>query len=266
MGSHGKESKHGFEAPVVPSAPFGIPPVEGGPMRPFLPCLALLALASPVARGAASAPTTASPRYQLPPKELIDLVDAPAPPVARLDPTRTRLVLMEPRTLPPISEVAAEELRLAGLRVNPRTHGPSRGNAFVRLTLVRIADGVQTTVSGVPPKSPIADVAWAPDGSRLAFTVTEEHGIALWTADAQSGRATRLTEARLNAMFGEGRGFGGGQAGPCRWLPDSSGLVCRFVPSSRGARPQSVETPDGPIIKESTGRKAPARTNPNLLT
>src|SRR5262247_4322303 len=122
-------------------------------MRPFLPCLALFALVSPVARGANSAPTPASPRYQLPPKELIDLVDASAPPVARLDPTRTRLVLMEPRTLPSISEVAAEELRLAGLRINPRTNGPSRGNAVVRLTLVRIADGAQTAVSGLPPKS-----------------------------------------------------------------------------------------------------------------
>src|SRR5439155_8032134 len=140
-----------------------------------LPILAVLALSPSDARGAASQAAPAPPRYQLPPKALIDLIDAPAPPTARLDPTRTRLVLLQPRTLPPISEVAAEELRLAGLRVNPRTNGPSRGNYVIRMSLVRIADGVETKVSGLLPGALIADVAWAPDGSRLAFTVTEKN-------------------------------------------------------------------------------------------
>src|SRR5207248_3296921 len=100
-------------------------------------CLALALLAS-AARATAAEPPNAPLKYQVPPKPIADLVDAPLSPRANVDPTRTRLLLEEPRALPPISEVAAEELRLAGVRINPRTNGPSRGEHFVRLTLLRI--------------------------------------------------------------------------------------------------------------------------------
>jgi dipeptidyl aminopeptidase/acylaminoacyl peptidase len=49
------------------------------------------------------------------------------------------------------------------------------------------------------------------------------------------------------------------------WLPSSDGLVVRTVPASRGEAPAEETTPTGPVVQESTGEAAPARTYQDLL-
>ena len=71
-------------------------------------------------------PMSAEDRYMTPPPELAQLVDAPLTPAVTASPDGTVLVLLDRPSLAPISELAEEELRIAGLRINPRTNGPSR--------------------------------------------------------------------------------------------------------------------------------------------
>ncbi|MFX8410532.1 hypothetical protein ABTL60_19900, partial [Acinetobacter baumannii] len=59
--------------------------------------------------------------YQLPPAELQAVVDAPRGPVFNMGPQRKTAVLLTLPGLPGIADVAQPELRLAGLRINPRT-------------------------------------------------------------------------------------------------------------------------------------------------
>src|SRR5205823_1219071 len=82
-----------------------------------------------------AAPLPAQPGYQKPPKAIADVLDAAPFPQASVSPARDRLLLAEGVRYPSIAELAEPMLRLAGLRINPRTHGPARPPHFVALTL-----------------------------------------------------------------------------------------------------------------------------------
>ena len=79
---------------------------------------------------AASALAQSSITYQRPPKAIADLLEAPPTPLVLVSPEvekRPRTLLIEqPGGLLTIADLAQPELRLAGLRFNPRTNGPSR--------------------------------------------------------------------------------------------------------------------------------------------
>src|SRR2546423_4955441 len=48
-------------------------------------------------------------------------------------------------------------------------------------------------------------------------------------------------------------------------MPDSQNLLVQPVPSNRGNSPAELRIPDGPIIQESDGKRAPAATYEDLL-
>jgi dipeptidyl aminopeptidase/acylaminoacyl peptidase len=198
-----------------------------------------------------------APVYRVPSPELEALVDAPLTPATSVGPAGQTMVLMEVPGLLTIDDLSQPELRLAGLRLNPRTNGPSRARYFTSLTLSRLADGRQTPVTGLPEEPRIGSVRWSPDGARLAFTLTRENGIELWVADVATGEARALTDARLVVLP---------QSAAFEWLPDGRTLVARLVPSERGTPPPAVDVPSGPVIQENVGRVAPARTYQDLLT
>src|SRR4051812_32510625 len=97
--------------------------------------LALL-LALPAA--AATAPAPADTAYRTPPQVLVDIIDAPPTPGVTIDPHRQWLLVLDRPSLPPIAELAERELRLAGMRIRPRTHAPSRAGYVTGLRLVRL--------------------------------------------------------------------------------------------------------------------------------
>ena len=58
--------------------------------------------------------------YMKPPQEIIDLVDIPPEPNLSFSPDRTKVLqLYKPSPLPPISELARRELKLAGKCFKP---------------------------------------------------------------------------------------------------------------------------------------------------
>src|SRR5690348_8919415 len=102
--------------------------------------------------------------YRMPPRAIADLIDAPITPEVSVGPDRQWMLLMEPANLVPIEELAQPELRLAGLRFNPRTNGPSRSPYSIRLTLQRIAGGSEKVIAGLPAEPRLRHVNWSPDG------------------------------------------------------------------------------------------------------
>ncbi len=197
------------------------------------------------------------PAYQAPPPELAALVDAPPPPAVRLSPDRSHMLLMSRPALPSIAELAAPELGLAGLRINPRANGPSRATTYDGLSLQRVAEGAEPmAVTGLPAAPRIRNADWNPGGRHVAFTLDLEDGIALYVADAETGRARRVTDRVLNDAA-PGAAFA--------WIPREDALVVRAVPEGRRAAPEEPAVPAGPTVQETAGEAAPARTYQNLL-
>jgi dipeptidyl aminopeptidase/acylaminoacyl peptidase len=191
--------------------------------------------------------------YRQPTPSIARVLDAPQTPVVLTSPDRTRLLLLSRPALPAIEEVAAPEVRLAGVRLNPRTNASSRLATYTGLAVVPIAGGAEQRIE-LPSGLRISNVTWSPDGRRIAFTGQEGPGLSLWVAEPGSG-ARKLVEPRLNGAFG----------GPCEWLPSSDALVCSAIVEGRGAEPTPPAAPVGPVVQETDGRVAPNRTYEDLL-
>ena len=203
---------------------------------------------------AQSAPSTSG--YLLPPKAIVDILDAAPTPTVVVGPNRQMLALLERKSMPGIADLAEPIHRIAGARINPRTNGRQlRTGAATAITLKTIADGADKKVV-MPPNANAGDLAFSPDGKHLSFTNTKSNGIELWVADTASGQSRLVSGAdRLNAAAAE----------PCDWLDDSVTLVCTTVPAGRGPAPAEARVPAGPNVQENLGKASPAPTIQDML-
>ncbi len=195
--------------------------------------------------------------YQMPPAAIAGLIDAAPTPGISLSPDNRWMMLLEREELPSIEEVAQEELRLAGVRINPRTNGPSRVSHFSGIGIRPLAaDGKEIPIQGLPENLKITNASWSPDGSSIAFLQTTNEGVELWVIELASAKARRLTGSVVNAALQ------GGYA----WLSDSKALIFKQIPANRGAIPAKLEAPLGPTIQSNEGEAAPVRTYQDLLS
>ena len=195
-----------------------------------------------------------SNRYQRPPKEITDILDVGPTPGISLSPTREFLLLIERANYPPIEDLAAPMLKLAGLRINPHTNGQHLAPRGTGLILQTIATGEQRRVV-VPEGVNIGFQGWSPNGKLLAFTITTDNAIQLWVASVMDIIARQIGGLTINGAYGV----------PVQWLPDSSGLLVQAIIHDRGGPPVQPKAPLGPAIEESSGRSGPVRTYQDLL-
>jgi len=193
--------------------------------------------------------------YQLPPREIIDLVDAPATPGMSISPDNTSVLLSHRPDRPTIDQLAAPELRLAGLRFNPVTLGTTSPGFITGLTLTNLDGTNHREVTGLPSNVRIGNVSWSRNSKYVAFTHTAEDGIELWVADVASATARQLTGRIVNDVLGQ----------TFNWLPDSRNIVFSAVVEGRGPAPQRPKVAKGPVVQESVGRRAAVRTFQDLL-
>lgn len=214
-----------------------------------LAALALLCLV-------ATPPLAAQAGYRQPADAIARILDAPATPTVLTSPDRSTMVLLERPGLPSIAEISAPEYRVAGIRLDPRTSGPSRQNPARGLSVQPMTGGVPTPIAmNLPRDAGISYAAWSPSGRSLAFVVSTDDALTLWVADVAARRARQVSDRRLNAVLGA----------PCAWMDDAE-LACRLVPSGRGAEPEAPTVPAGPIVQEAlSGRADRVATYQDLL-
>ena len=199
--------------------------------------------------------------YQKAPAAIEQLLDAPAIPTARLSPDRTILLVEQPATFPTIADVAQARFRLAGLRFNPATSGPSAASYNDGLKLQPANGGTAKEIAGLPARLKASNALWSPDSRHVAFVQKSDAsavggaGLALYVIDIATARAHRVGLAKLNAVLGA----------PCAWMPNSAGLLCKVVPAARPAAPKVSDIPTGPNIEENLGRVSPAPTFEDML-
>jgi dipeptidyl aminopeptidase/acylaminoacyl peptidase len=214
--------------------------------RTVLTAVALLALYSSMAPGAV---------YQKPAADILAVLYAPGTPAASISPAGDSMLLLEELRYPSIAEVGAPMLRLAALRINPKTNGPHLARSYVKFVLVHLADGRSVPLA-LLPNAKAGQPEWSPDGTRFAFTNTTPSGIELWVGETASGKVRRLPGLRVNAVYGE----------TVQWMPDGRRLLVQLIPPERGNAPAEPSRRAGPRIQESSGKHDPVRTMPDALT
>lgn len=197
------------------------------------------AFAAPPASPAASAPASG---YLMPPAPLQAVVDAPRPPQLSISPHRDLLALTQTPPLPGIDLVAQPELKLAGLRINPRTYAQSRFVFGTDLWLMDVNTGKDIRLQGLPKPLSIATSSWSPDQRYIAFNQVDARAGTneLWIVDVAARSAHRLIALPLNTVAG--RGY--------RWMPDGKQLLVQLQPQGQGAAPVASIVPTGPDTQQ----------------
>src|SRR5882757_8808587 len=81
--------------------------------------------------------------YQKPPKAILDVLNAPATPVLAVNPTKTYASLSQSARYPSIADVSEPMLRLAGMRIDPRTNGLHLAPHSLSIELVKLPEGTK---------------------------------------------------------------------------------------------------------------------------
>jgi len=222
--------------------------------KPFTARAAAMLAAAALFAVPAFAAEPAAGYHKAPPAIARILAAAPTPSVL-VSRDHKALAILGRENLPSIANLSKPILRLAGYRIDPATNGPAevRVQWLNALSFKDLASGATVDVR-LPAGTRFTSPSWSPDGRQLAFVVQEPAGLTLWVADRASGAARPLVRG-VNAAFGSGY----------QWAPDSRSLLVRTVLADRGAPPVRTSTPAGPIVQESMGRTAAARTYQDLL-
>ncbi|MBS1545675.1 MAG: S9 family peptidase [Bacteroidetes bacterium] len=193
--------------------------------------------------------------YRRPPEEIAKLVEAPLTPAVIFSPDKSVMVLLDRSDYPSIEELSRPELRIAGLRINPENFGPSRGNYFIGLKTRGMKDGKESTISGLPSPLQISNFSFSPDSKKAAFLQTYTDHIELWVVDFSNNTARALSKRKINATL----------SNPVQWMSNSSQLIFLAAATEGKNLPVKTRVPEGPVVEENLGKKAPSRTYQDLL-
>ncbi|XP_057461519.1 probable glutamyl endopeptidase, chloroplastic isoform X1 [Actinidia eriantha] len=187
--------------------------------------------------------------YRLPPQEIRDIVDAPPLPALSFSPQRDKILFLKRRSLPPLSELARPEEKLAGIRIDGNCNTRSRMSFYTGIGIHQLLDdgtlGPEKEVHGLPDGAKLNFVTWSNDGRHLSFSVRVDEDnssskLRIWVAEVETGKARPLfqpPDIYLNAVFDN-----------FVWVDNSSLLVCT-IPLSRGDLPKKPLVPSGPKIQ-----------------
>ena len=196
--------------------------------------------------------------YQKPPKEILDLVDVSRAPSVLLDDDKNQMVLLYRNSYKSIEELSKEEMRLGGLRIDPKTNIGSRVTYINNVKLKKLdkKEAKIVQVEGLPENPKLTNFKWSPDQRKIALTNTTTEGVELWVLDIESASASKITGAHLNANIGN----------VIHWFEDGASLLVKMI--SKNRKPlinTKTAVPVGPTISVNNGKKAQNRTYQDLL-
>ncbi len=196
--------------------------------------------------------------YQKPHKNILDLVDVQLAPYVLMDDDKEFMVMISRDNYKSIEELSQEELRLAGLRIDPKTNIGSRTTYFNNIQIKNIKKKKAKTlqVKGLPKNPRLTNFTWSPDQSKIACTNTTTEGVEVWILDVEKASVKRLTDARINANLRD----------VINWFEDGKSLLVKIIADDKQALINTQNAiPAGPTISTNDGKKAQNRTYQDLL-
>ncbi|MBZ0242555.1 MAG: prolyl oligopeptidase family serine peptidase [Bacteroidales bacterium] len=196
--------------------------------------------------------------YQQPPPEIVALVDVPRVPRVLIDEGKNYMLLLEGNPYKSLEELSEEELRLGGLRIDPKTNIGSRVTYVnnIKIKNLKVNDSEIIEVKGLPENPRLTNISWSPDQSKIALTHTNTNGVEVWVIDLATATATKITSARANANVGD----------VINWFKDGQALLVKMVSENKTELINAkTSVPAGPTISTNDGKKAQNRTYQDLL-
>lgn len=197
--------------------------------------------------------------YQKPSQEILDLVDVSLAPSVLMDESKNYMILISRDMYGSIEELSQEELRLGGLRIDPKTNIGSRVNYYNNLQVKNLKEKKAEVlqVKNLPDSPKMTNFRWSPNQEKLAFTHTTENGVEVWIMDLATASAKKITEDNINANIGD----------VINWFNDGNSLLVKVVSENKQALIDTESAvPTGPTISVNDGKKAQNRTYQDLLS
>jgi len=191
--------------------------------------------------------------YKEPPREIYDLIMAKPVPSASIDDAGKWMLLLERNTFPSVAELAEPELRIAGLRINPNNFAQSRMVTIAGLKLKDINTLQEHAIEGLPENMRATSLQWNPSQTKIAFANLLSNRVDLYVIDIATFTATKVNQLPLNIVIG----------GTFAWVTDNSLMYKATV--ANAVKPEKPLAPVGPVVQESLGKKAAARTYQDLI-
>ncbi|NNL16353.1 MAG: S9 family peptidase [Flavobacteriaceae bacterium] len=195
--------------------------------------------------------------YQEPSKEILDLALAPLAPSIIMDESGENMLFLYRSNFKSIKELSETELRLGGLRINPKTNINSRQRYYTDIKIRVGRNGNEEAVSNLPQNGRFANISWSPDQQKVAFTNTTDIGVELWVLDFNTKAVKKLSKDNLNANTGR----------PFSWFKDNKSLLVKTLSKDKKKLiDNKTAVPTGPTVSVSEkGKKAQNRTYQDLL-
>lgn len=191
--------------------------------------------------------------YKTPPAVVADMLLAKRPASVSVDNGGQWMVLQQTNGYAEMEELAAPELRIAGLRINPANFSPSRMNVVYAIKLKEVKTGKEYSISGLPEKLSAQSISWSPDYQRFAFLQVEPGQVDLYVVNIATKKASRINKTPLNIVLNR-----------YQWL--SAEALLYFTTTKKPAEaPIRPAVPDGPTIQENTGKASPRPTFQDLI-
>lgn len=192
--------------------------------------------------------------YQLPPKQIADLLLAPPTPSISVDGKAKHMLIMDRPSYPLVEELGQAEFKIAGLRLNPNNFSPTRQSYIKGLTIKEVATGKVLAVKGLPASIAALNPTWNPSENKIAFYNVSKNAVDVYVIDLATLTCQKINKTAANLILGGG----------LVWQDDATLLYKVNVNKASDLAKRPV-TPKGPTIQENLGKAAPSVTYQDLI-
>tara|TARA_Y100000591_G_scaffold195617_1_gene169318 strand:- start:240 stop:2651 length:2412 start_codon:yes stop_codon:yes gene_type:complete len=193
-----------------------------------------------------------SQEYKKPPEVISSMIEADPQPNLSFNNKGDYALVMVRDGYKPIEDLAIEELRIAGTRIDLKRYTSSRMTYYKSFYLIDINSGENINLD-YPKDGKFSFFSWSPDETKIAYTNTTEAGVELWVVDLNTKKSKKLSEKYINDIL----------ISPFQWFNSGSSLLVSYRCNSDMPLIKSV--PSGPIIQQTNNQNAPSRTYQDLI-
>ena len=190
--------------------------------------------------------------YKVPPDVIRSLIDADPQPTISLTREGDLALVLFRDGYRSIDELAKDELRIAGTRLDPVRYTSSRMTYYKSFSLIDIKSGDNISLE-FPVDGKFSFFQWSPDEEKVAYANTTDKGVELWVLDIKSKKSQKVSQRYINDILNS----------PFQWFNSSNEILASLRCNIE--KPNISSVPTGPIIQETTNQNAPSRTYQDLI-